>query len=118
MLPSHLNIENETLKNTDYRRVIYTVPKNMQLVLMSIPKGKDIPSEIHPHTTQFIRIEKGLGIATIDGKEYGLGDGIELIIPPGFKHRIQNVGKTPLKLYTIYTPPEHRAGLVQQSPLK
>jgi mannose-6-phosphate isomerase-like protein (cupin superfamily) len=115
MLPNHIDIEKETIKNRDYRRVIYTVPKSMQLVLMSISRGQDIPTEIHPHTTQFIRIEKGLGIATIDGKEYALGDGVAITIPPGAKHRIQSVGKTPLKLYTIYTPPEHKPGLTQRN---
>lgn len=106
------NIEKETIKNTDYRRVIYTVPKSMQLVLMSLPKGGEIPMETHPKTTQFIKVEKGLGIAIVNGIHHGLSDGESVIIPPGARHKIMNVGRAPLKLYTIYTPPEHKQGLV------
>ena len=112
---SHL--EKETLSNKNYRKVIYTVPNQMQLVIMSIPKNKDIHREVHPKTTQFIRIEKGTALATIGSKrkrQYTLTDGDSIIIPPNTFHRVQNVGKNPLKLYTIYTPPEHKPGLVQK----
>ncbi len=118
------NIEKETIKNTDYRRVLYTVPKSMQLVLMSIPPKQNIHNEVHSHTSQFIKVESGLGIISVsqkrnasksEKKNYALGSGVSVIIPPGTWHKIESVGKTPLKLYTIYTPPEHRPGLIQKN---
>ena len=111
--PHYTNIERETIENNDYRRIIYTVPHSFQLVLMSIPVGGNIHMEKHPETTQFIRVEKGLGIAEIAGEFYALGDGISITIPPNTYHYVENVGKTPLQLYTIYTPPEHPPNLVE-----
>lgn len=113
MNPFVENIEKATLENSFYRNVVYTIPNEFQLVYMAIPPSKGIPSEIHEHTTQFFRIEKGLGIAKIDGKYYGLNDGVSLVIPPGAKHKIDNVGSEPLKLYTIYVPPEHLHGKIE-----
>jgi Cu-Zn family superoxide dismutase len=115
MKPYHRNIEKDTITNGYYRDVEYTVDGKMQLVLMSIPPKQDINMETHPDTAQFIRIEKGLGIATINGKHYGLSNGHAIIIPPLTPHRIENVGKTPLKLYTIYSKPEHENNLVQKT---
>lgn len=115
MEPFAENIEQQTLDNEDYRRVAYTVPGSMQLVYMSILPGDDIPMEVHPNTTQFIRIESGIGIAEIDGVDHALADGVSVIIPPGAEHRIENSGYEPLKLYTIYTPPEHPEGLVEKT---
>lgn len=109
------NIEKDTLSNNYYRKVEYSVDGKMQLVLMSIPPKQDIHVEIHHDTAQFIRIEKGLGIATIDGNHYGLSDGTAIIIPPHSEHRIENVGNTPLKLYTIYSKPEHKPSLIQKT---
>ena len=104
----HKNIEKETLKNNNYRKVIYTVPDKNQLVFMSLNVGEDIPKEIHPHISQFFRVEKGEGLAIIDGKKYKLKDGSGLIIPPGAQHYIKNTSKTDkLKLYSIYSPPNH-----------
>lgn len=111
--PHYVNIENATMENTDYRRIIYTVPNSFQLVLMSIPAGGNIHMEKHSKTTQFIRVEKGLGLAEIDGRYYALGEGVSITIPPNTYHYIENVGKKPLKLYTIYTPPEHPPNLVE-----
>lgn len=115
MKPHVVNIEEETLDNTDYRRVVYTVPGSFQLVYMSIPGGQDIPEEIHPDITQFIRVESGLGIATVDGKYYALGDGTSITIPPGSSHRIESSGSEDLKLYSIYTPPEHKPGTIHKT---
>ena len=109
------NIEKDTLRNNYYRKVEYSVDGKMQLVLMSIPPKQDIHTEIHHDTAQFIRIEKGLGIATINGKHYGLSDGTSIIVPPHAEHRIENVGNAPLKLYTIYSKPEHKPKLVQKT---
>lgn len=115
MNPYYRNIEKDTINNNYYRDVQYTVDGKMQLVLMSIPPKQSIHMETHPDTAQFIRIEKGLGIATINGKHYGLSDGHAIIIPPRTPHRIENVGKTPLKLYTIYSKPEHENNLIQKT---
>jgi len=100
------NIERKTVSNTYYRTVLFTT-KNMQLVMMSLLPGEEIGREKHPHTTQFIRVEKGRGKAKIGKKSLTLKDGDCLIIPPGKWHNIFNSGKKMLKLYTIYTPPEH-----------
>jgi mannose-6-phosphate isomerase-like protein (cupin superfamily) len=100
------NIEKQTLKNKYYRKVIFTT-KNMQLVLMFIPSGQDIGIEKHKKRSQFIRVESGKGKAIIGRKIHRLRDGDALIIPPNRYHNIINTGNKPLRLYTIYTPPEH-----------
>ena len=101
------NIEEDTLSNNYFRKVIYTDP-NMQLVLMSIEPGENIPKEIHNNIDQFIRIEKGEGMAILNSEEFALNDGSVIIIPKGVEHEIINTSKDQvLKLYTIYTPPEH-----------
>ena len=100
----HQNIEETTLENNLYRKVLYT-GKYMQFVLMSVKD--DIHLETHNKVDQFIRIEQGIGKAIIDNKEYNLKDGIGIIIPAGSAHKIINLGETPLKLYSIYAPPEH-----------
>ena len=101
------NIENLTLKNLYYRKVIHTNP-HQQLVLMSISPQQEIGMERHKTTSQFIRVEKGHGIAIVDGTRYLLKDGDAVVIPPDMYHNIINTSKTEsLKLYTIYSPPEH-----------
>ncbi len=109
------DIEYATLHNNNYRKVVNTIPDSMQLVLMSLLPGEEIGMEVHPHTTQFFRIEKGMGIADIGGKLYILNDGISIIVPPGVYHNIRNIsGTEKLKLYTIYTPPEHHPGTIER----
>lgn len=105
------NIEKLSLENSDFRRVLYTA-KNSQLVLMSIEVGDDIGEEIH-HLDQFIRIEHGTGKAVIDGVEHELEDGSAIVVPAGAKHNIINTGDVALKLYTVYSPPEHMDGIVR-----
>lgn len=107
------NIEEETLKNSYFRKVIYTDPR-MQLVLMSIEPGENIPKEVHD-LDQFIRIEAGEGKAILNGEEFSLKDGSVVIVPKGTEHEIVNTGGEPLKLYTIYTPPEHEDGTVHKT---
>jgi len=111
-----INIEEETIKNTDYRRVLYTAP-DQQLVLMSIPVGEDIPLEIHPDVDQFIRFEAGNGQVRLGKSENiiePVSDGSSVNIRRGTWHRVVNVGNEPLKLYSIYSPPEHPEGLTQR----
>jgi mannose-6-phosphate isomerase-like protein (cupin superfamily) len=100
-------IEKETLKNTDFRRVLYT-GKNSQLVLMSLRPMEEIGMEVHSDRDQFFRFEQGEGKVIIDGNEYSVKDGDAAIVPAGAKHNIVNTSKKQeLKLYTIYSPPEH-----------
>jgi len=105
-----LNIEEETLKNVDYRRVLYTA-KHCQLVLMNIKPGEDIGEEVH-QLDQFIRIESGEAKVILDDVEHSLPADFAVIIPATAKHNIINTGDTDLKLYTIYTPPEHKDGTI------
>lgn len=104
------NIEQETLSNTDYRRVLYTT-KNLQLVLMSIQPGEDIGEETHT-LDQFIRIESGTARVVLNDVAQDFPSDFAVIIPAGVKHNIINSGQTPLQLYTLYTPPEHKDGIV------
>ncbi len=108
-----LNIEAETLNNSDYRRVLYTA-KNSQLVLMSIKPGDAIGEEVH-HLDQFIRIEGGSGKAVMDGEEHDLCTDHAIIVPAGMRHNVINTGDVELKLYTIYSPPEHKDGIVEET---
>jgi mannose-6-phosphate isomerase-like protein (cupin superfamily) len=104
----HSNISDVTESNNYFRRVIATTP-NMQLVVMSIKPGEDIGYEIHPYITQFFRIEQGEGVAIVDGVAYNLRKDIALVVPLNTEHNIINTSSTEsLKLYTIYTPPNHR----------
>jgi len=107
------NIEKDTLENTDYRRVLYTA-KNSQLVLMSIKPGDEIGEETH-RLDQFIRIEQGSAKAILDGVEHELKDDFAIVIPAGTKHNFINVGETDLKLYSVYSPPEHKDGTVHKT---
>ncbi len=107
------NIGEETLSNTDYRRVVYTA-KNCQLVLMSIEPGEEIGEETH-HLDQFFRFESGEGEVVLDGVTTGVQAEFAVVIPAGTKHNVRNTGNTPLKLYTIYAPPEHKDGVVEHT---
>ena len=100
-------IERQTLKNRDFRRVLYT-GKHSQLVLMSLKPGEEIGMEVHRHIDQFFRFEKGQGKVFIDRKVYKVKDGDCAIVPAGAMHNVVNTSKkSPLQLYTIYSPPEH-----------
>jgi mannose-6-phosphate isomerase-like protein (cupin superfamily) len=100
------DIEHSTKENSDFRRVLYT-GKNLQLVLMSLQPGEDIGEEVHDDRDQFFRVETGNGEVSIDGRRTKLEDDMAVIVPAGARHNVRNTGKKPLKLYTIYGPPEH-----------
>ncbi|MCX6787101.1 MAG: cupin domain-containing protein [Candidatus Kaiserbacteria bacterium] len=104
------HIEKETKENSDYRRVVYTA-KNSQLVLMSIAPGEEIGAEVH-HLDQFFRFESGQGKVIIDGVEHEVADGDAVVIPEGAQHNVINTGTDALKLYTIYSPPNHKDGTI------
>jgi len=104
----YTNLIKEAKQNKEYRKVIYTVPDSQQLVLMSLSPRQEIGLEQHPGTTQFIHIVSGIGIAEMDNEFYAIGKGSTVIVPPGIEHNIINVSDTKdMKLYTIYSPPEH-----------
>ncbi len=107
------NIEEQTLKNLDFRRVLFTAPHS-QLVLMSLKAGEDIGKEIHK-VDQFIRIERGDGKVILNGKESAVHTGFAFVIPAGTEHNVKNTGAGELKLYTIYSPPQHRDGTIHKT---
>lgn len=101
------DIEDLTVNNTDYRRVLYT-GKHLQLVLMTLQPGEEIGEEVHETHDQFFRVEDGEGEVWIDGDKTPIEDDDAVIVPAGARHNIVNTGDAPLKLYTLYGPPEHR----------
>lgn len=105
------NIEHLTEENTDFRRVLYT-GQNIQLVLMCLQTGEDIGEEIHDDRDQFFRFEAGVGEVWIDDVANAVKANDGVIVPAGAKHNVVNTGDVPLKLYTIYGPPEHIDGTV------
>jgi mannose-6-phosphate isomerase-like protein (cupin superfamily) len=105
------NIEQVTVANEDFRRVLYT-GKHLQLVLMTLPPGCDIGEEVHEDRDQFFRIEEGEGEIRIDGAANRVEDDFAVIVPAGARHNVINTGDKPLRLYTLYGPPEHRDGVV------
>lgn len=108
------NIERDTLANEDFRRVLYTTER-LQLVLMTLRPGEEIGLETHHDIAQFIRIEAGEGRAVLNGQEIALEDGSVVVIPAGVEHNVVNTGSEPLRLYSIYTPPEHADGTVHRT---
>lgn len=105
------NIEKETLENENFRKVLNTTERS-QLVVMAIEPGDDIGMETHDSHDQFIRIEQGSAEVIMDGESTMVTDDFAIVIPAGTEHNIVNTGEEKLKLYTIYTPPEHPAGTV------
>lgn len=108
-----INIEQATLENSDFRRVLYTA-KYSQLVLMNLKPSEEIGEETHT-LDQFIRVERGEGVAVLNGETHEITDGFAIVVPAGVTHNIRNTGTNNLKLYTLYAPPEHRDGVVEHS---
>lgn len=108
-------IEEETLNNQDFRRVIFT-GNNSQLVLMALQPGEEIGVETHPENDQFFRFESGRGKVVISGEEHEVGDGDAVIVKAGTEHNIVNLSVSDaLKFYTIYSPPHHPDGTVHKT---
>jgi len=107
------DIQKRTLDNEDFRRVLYT-GKNIQLVLMTLKPGEEIGEEVHEDRDQFFRIEEGEGTVYIDGAANRVEDDFAVIVPAGARHNVVNTGSAPLRLYTIYGPPEHKDGVVHR----
>ena len=111
----HIDLENKTIDNEYFREVLFT-SKYSQLVVMALQAKENIGMEVHETIDQFIRVEKGVGKAIIDGNEYELSDGFAVVIPAGAEHDIINTSETEvLKLYTIYSPAEHEDGTIHKN---
>ena len=111
----HADIEKITLRNEYFREVLFTGPHS-QLVVMAIKPGDEIGQEIHNGNDQFFRIEAGKGKAVLAGKEFPLEDGMVVVVPAGVQHNIINTSANEmLKLYTIYSPPQHPEGTVHKT---
>lgn len=108
------DIEELTGENSDFRRVLYT-GKHLQLVLMSLQPGEEIGEEVHEDHDQFFRVEDGKGEIWIDGERTQVEADDAMLVPAGARHNVVNTGKEPLKLYTLYGPPEHREGVVHRT---
>lgn len=106
------NLEEITTHNKHFRHVIYT-SNNLQLVLMSLNSGEEIGEEVHSNVDQFFRIETGKGEIVADNKVYRISDGDGILIPKGTVHNIRNTGTSALKLYTLYSPPQHKQGSIE-----
>ena len=107
------DIEGLAVENKDFRRVLYTA-KNCQLVVMSLQAKEEIGAEVH-HLDQFFRVEEGTGEAVLDGVRTTIRAGSAIVVPAGANHNIVNTGNVALKLYTIYSPPNHRDGVVHHT---
>ena len=105
------NIEEATLANNYFRRVLFT-GKYCQLVVMCLQAGEDIGLEVHNTVDQFFRAESGEGKVVMNGEETLIKNGSAIVVPAGTEHNIINTGSTPLKIYTIYSPPNHKDGII------
>jgi mannose-6-phosphate isomerase-like protein (cupin superfamily) len=107
------NIEEISVRNEYFRQVLYTA-KNCQLVIMALKPGEDIGMEVHK-LDQFFRVEEGKGVAVLDGVSTEISAGFAVLVPAGTNHNIINTGTDPLKLYTLYAPPNHRDGVIHHT---
>ena len=110
-----INLEKITLANSNFREVLYTT-KHSQLVIMTLQPGEEIGMEHHTGHDQFIRVEEGEGVAILDGEKHVLEDGVAVVIPAGTEHNVINTSASaPMRLYSLYTPPEHADGLIHKT---
>mgnify|MGYP000064714937 FL=1 len=110
-----INIEAKTLASDNFREVLYTTERS-QLVIMTLKAGEEIGMEHHTGHDQFIRVEEGEGVAILDGERHDLTDGVAVVIPAGTEHNVINTSTVAaLRLYTLYTPPEHPDGIIHKT---
>ena len=107
------NIEDVAVRNAEFRRVLYTAT-HCQLVVMALKPHEEIGAEVHT-LDQFFRVEEGTGEAVLDGVRTPIRAGFAVVVPAGARHNIINTGSVPLKLYTLYAPPNHRDGVVHHT---
>ncbi len=109
------NIEKETLENNFFRKVLYT-SKHGQIVVMSLLPKEEIGMEVHKTVDQFFRVDSGEGKLIIDGEEAEISNGFAFLVPAGSQHNVINTSAdAPLKLYTIYMPPNHKDGVIHKT---
>jgi len=108
------DIEDQTETNHDFRRVLFT-GSQLQLVVMALQPGEELGQEIHPATDQFFRVEEGKGKIWMDGTETAIESDMAIVVPAGVRHNIKNTGHKPLKLYTLYAPPQHADGTIHHT---
>ena len=119
-MPLIINIEESAERNTNFRLVLWT-GTHLQVTLMSLNPGEDIGTEVHPNVDQFIRVEEGQGISQMGSSknnltlQRNLEDGSAIMVPAGTWHNITNTGVKPLKLYSIYAPPNHPKGTIHKT---
>ena len=113
-MPFHTELAKSVAENTDFRRVLFTGKKS-QLVIMSIPPGGEIGEETHEHVEQTLAFQSGTGEAILDGETYQVKSGDVVVVTPGTKHNFKNTGTDPLKVATVYAPPNHIDGRVHQT---
>ncbi len=107
------DIESLAVRNDDFRQVLYTA-KHCQLVVMSLKPGEEVGAEVHK-LDQFFRVEEGTGEVVLDGERTAIRAGFAIVVPAGANHNIINTGSKSLKLYTVYSPPNHRDGVVHRT---
>lgn len=107
------DIKTLSVRNADFRRVLYTA-RSCQLVLMALKPGEEIGAEVH-QLDQFFRVDSGAGVAILDGMRTDIRAGFAVLVPAGATHNIINTGAVPLRLYTLYSPPNHRDGVVHKT---
>ena len=118
--PFVININEAAKQNNTYRTALWT-GKHLQVTLMSLHPGEDIGLEIHPHLDQFLRIEQGQGVVQMGSTRNQLDfvrnvhDDYAIVVPANTWHNITNTGSIPLKIYSIYAPPQHPFGTVHQT---
>lgn len=109
------NIEEQTNNNSNFRKVLHT-GQHIQLVIMSLKPNEEIGLEVHETTDQFFRFESGKGKVILNRQEHMVKDGDAVIVPAGVKHNVINTSSTDcLKLYTLYSPPNHKASVVHKT---
>ena len=107
------DLESVAVKNEEFRRVLYTA-RSCQIVVMALKPQEEIGAEVH-ELDQFFRVEEGSGVAILDGMRNEIRAGFAVLVPAGTRHNIINNGRVPLKLYTLYAPPNHRDGVVHHT---
>jgi len=110
----HTNIHEAAAQNNDFRRVLFTGQKS-QLVVMSIPPGGEVGEETHHHVEQTLYFQSGTGEAMLDGVTYPVGHGVVVVVTPGTRHNFKNTGSEPLKIATVYAPPNHIDGRIHHT---
>ena len=112
--PYAADLKHLTKENANFRQVVFT-GTHSQLVLMSIEPGEEIGLETHENVDQILYVVDGEGTATLDGSEHEFEKGAVLCVPAGMQHNVINPGDEPLRLFTIYSPPQHAPGTIEKS---